>query len=402
MPKTPSYLAGLDLGSSQTRCVVGVEENGRLHCVSYGAARSGGWRKGAIVDQDPVMQSIEQAVAEAEANGGLSIESAVVGVGGTVTSAVSRAGVNLPSHSQVIERDSVNEAVKAAARARLGEDRTLIQAIPIDFAVDGQEGIRNPLGMAGRRLEAQVRLITASTQAHMNLATVVNRAGIVVEESIFEPFAGALAAITEQERQIGVAVADIGAGSTDLVVYLDDDLRAATSIPIGGDHFTRDVSHCLRTGEREAERLIEQYGGAIAEMAGENSTIDVPPLTPDGPLVEVSRRTLNEIIEARAEELFVHVEKELQRAGVAGQLIAGLVLTGDVAKMTGLADMAERVLHARTRLGLPAPIFDLPDALDQPGWTAAIGLLLYAQRLRLHRHAEREGVTAWLRGIFGN
>jgi len=402
MPRPPSYLVGLDLGSSHTRCVVGVEENARLRCASYGSARSGGWRKGVIVDQDPVLQSIEQAVAEAEGNGGLSIESAVVGVGGTVTSAVSRSGVNLPSRSHEIARESVNEAVKAAARARLGDDRLLIQAIPIDFAVDGQDGIRNPLGMNGRRLEAQVRLITASTQAHMNLATVVNRAGIVVEETIFEPFAGALAAISEQERQIGVAVLDIGAGSTDLVVYVDDDLRAAMSIPIGGDHFTRDVCYGLRTGEREAERVIEQYGCAIAAMASENSRIEVPALTADGPLVEASRRTLNEILEARAEELFTHVDKELQRSGVAGNLIAGVVLTGDVAKMTGLADLAERVLHMRIRIGLPAPMFDLPEALDQPGWACTVGLLLYAQRLRMHRHAEKEGMTAWLRGIFGN
>ena len=179
MPKPPSYVAGLDLGSSRTRCVVGMEENGRLRCVSYGAARSGGWRKGVIVDQDPVVQSIEQAVAEAEANGELSIESVVVGVGATVSSAVSTGPVSL-SASQPIERTHLNEAVKTAARAKMGEDRMLLQAIPIDFSVDGQGGIRNPLGMMGRRLDAQVRLITASTQAHMNLTTVVNRAGIVV------------------------------------------------------------------------------------------------------------------------------------------------------------------------------------------------------------------------------
>ncbi len=402
MPKVPGYVVGLDLGSSHTRCVVGIEEEGRLRCVSYGAARSGGWRKGVIIDQDPVVQSIEQAVSEAEANGGLSIESAVVGAGATITSVVSRGAIQLPSRSQAIERENINEAVKTATRVRLGDDRMLVQAIPINFAVDGQAGIRNPLGMTGRRLEAQVRLITASTQAHMNLTTVVNRAGLVVEETIFEAFAGALAAITEQERQMGVVVADIGAGSTDLVVYLDDDLCAAASIPIGGDHFAKDVSFGLRTHERDAERLIEQYGCAIAEMTGDNSRIEVPSITPDGPLVEASRRKLNEILEARAEDLFLYMEKELERSGVAGQLIAGLVLTGDGSKLAGMVDMAERVLHMSARIGLPAPIFDLPDLLDQPGWTTAIGLMLYAQRLRLHRHAQRESMTAWLRGIFGS
>ena len=401
MPKSPSYVAGLDLGSSHTRCVVGVEENGRLRCVSYGAARSGGWRKGVIVDQDPVVQSIEQAVAEAEANGELSIESVVVGVGGTASNAVSNGPAGLPP-SQPVERAHLNEAVRTAARARMGEDRMLLQAIPLEFSVDSQSGIRNPLGMMGRRLDVQVRLITTSTQAHMNLITVVNRAGIVVEETVFEPFAAALATIEERERQMGVAVVDMGAGSTDLVAYLDDQLHAAVSIPIGGDHFTRDVSYGLRTSEGGAERLIRQYGNAVAKTTAENSMIEVPPALPDAPAGEASRRTLNEILEARAEDLFTHVEKELERASLSGQLIAGLVLTGGVAQLAGVADVAERVMHASIRVGLPAPLCDLPEELDQPGWTTAVGLLLYAQRLRLHRQAERDSMTAWLKSIFAS
>lgn len=400
MPKSPKYLAALDLGRSATRCVVGAEENGRLRCVSYGAARSGGWRKGVIVDQDPVLQSIEQAVTEAEANGDLSVESAVVGVGATVQSVTSRGGLKLASSRRPIERADLNAAVKAAARARLGEDRMLLQAIPLEFVVDGQEGIRNPLGMTGRTLEAQIRLITASTQAHLNVVTVVNRASIVVEETIFEPFAGALATIGEQERQSGVAVLDMGAGSTDLLGYVEEQVRAAVSIPIGGDHFARDVAAVLRTPESDAERLIEQYGCAVAEMASRHSKIEVPPAAGEGSGGEALRRTLNEILEARADDLFGYVRRELARAGLDGKLVGGVVLTGGVAQMTGMADKAERALGASVRLGLPAPIYDLPEELDQPSWTTAVGLLLYAQRLRLHRQTERESMTAWLRSIF--
>jgi cell division protein FtsA len=401
MPKPPGYLVGLDLGSSTTRCVVAMEESARLRCISYGAARSSGWRKGVIVDQDAVVESIKQAVTEAEANGDLSVESAVVGVGASVKSAVSRGAVNLHSRSNPIERPHLNEAVKAATRARLGDDRMLLQVIPIEFSVDGQDGVRNPLGMTGRRLEAQVRILSTSAAAHINITTVVNRASIVVEETIFEPFAAALAAIGEQERQMGVVVADVGAGSTDMVIYLEDTLRAAVSIPIGGDHFNKDVSFGLRTSEHDAARLIEQYGGAIAEMAGENSVIEVPGGTTDGPVGEASRRRLNEILQARAEDLFIHIDREIERAGVAGQLIAGLVLTGDVSKMAGLADVAEQTLRMPIRLGLPAPLYDLPEELDQPGWTTAVGLLLYAQRLRLHRRAENASMTAWLKSVFG-
>ncbi len=399
MPKTTNFLAGLDLGTSETRCVVGVEEQGRIRCLTYGAARSGGWKKGVIVDQDPVVQSIEQAVAEAEANSGISIDSAVVGVGATVDSAASRGAVNLVPRAHGIERADVNEAVKAATRAQLGEDRMLLQAVPLEFIVDGQEGIRNPLGMSGRRLEAQVQLLTTSTQAHVNVTTVVNRAGIVVEETIFEPFAGALAGLHEQERQIGVMVCDVGAGSTDLVVYLEDQLRAAVSIPIGGERFVRDVSFGLKTSESDAARIIEQYGCAVASMTADNSVIEVPSAG-ERTWREAPRRALNDILESRAEELFTYVNKELERARVGGQLIAGLVLIGGVGKMTGLADVAEQVLHTSVRIGLPAPLYELPDALDQPEWTAAIGLLLYAQRLRLHRQAERESMSAWLRNIF--
>ncbi|MGH6961877.1 MAG: cell division protein FtsA, partial [Dongiaceae bacterium] len=338
MPKTPRYLAGLDLGSSLTRCVVGVEESGRLRCVSYGAARSGGWKKGMIVDADAVVQSIEQAVTEAEANAGLNVESAVAGVGATVNSVGSRAGIPLPAGFP-IERSHLAAAVKEATRAELGDDRMLLQAIPLEFAIDGHDGIRNPLGMTGRTLEAQIRILTASTQAHVNVTTAVNRAGIVVEETIFEPFAAAMAAIGEQDRQIGVALADMGAASTDVVVYLDDQLRAAVSIPIGGDHFSRDVSYVLRTPEADAERLIHQYGCAVAEMTAENSRIEVPSAAQEKAPRDASRRKLNTIIEARAEDLFSYVQKELARAGVDGQLIAGVVLNGGLARMTGLADL---------------------------------------------------------------
>jgi cell division protein FtsA len=399
MPKLTNFLVGLDLGTSETRCAVGSEEQGRIRFLSYGAARSAGWKKGVIVDQDPVVQSLEQAVAEAEANGGLTIDSAVVGVGATVASAASRGAINLAPRGQGIDRAEVNEVVKAATRARLGEDRMLLQAIPLEFLVDGQGGIRNPLGMTGRRLEAQVRLITTSTLAHVNVTTVVNRAGIVVEETVFEPFAGALACLDEQERQIGVAVCDIGAGSTDLIAYLEDQLRAAVSVPIGGDHFVRDVSHGLKTAGPDAARIMEQYGCAVAAMTAENSVIEVPS-GDDRTVCEAPRRTLNEILESRAEEILALIKRELERAGLAGRLIAGVALTGALAKMTGLVDLAEKKLRLPVRIGLPAPLCELPDELDQPEWTAAIGLLLYAQRLRLHRQAERESMTAWLRNIF--
>lgn len=402
MPRRQDYLIGLDLGSSGTRCVAALEEDSRLRFIAHGHAPvdPSGWERGSISDQDPVLESVERAIEQTEQNGGFLVEAAVVGVGGPhIESNVSHAAFNLNSWETEIDRSHVDEAVKKAAQAPLGEDRVSLQAIPLEFAVDQQPGVRNPLGMTGRRLDAHVQVVSTLAKAHDNICAVVNRAGVVVEETISEAFAAAYAVLEEQEREMGVAVADLGAHSVDLVIYLENSLRLVASIPVAGAHFAGDVSTVLRTRREDAQRLIEQYGNVLPDQTSANATIEIPGMGPNE-YRSAPRRLLNEILEARAEEMFELIRNRINRAGFGGRLVNGVVLTGGLSCLVGACDLAEQVFDADTRIGLPPRMEDLPDELDHPGWATALGLVLYAQRLRLHKRRKRDKVTEWLKALF--
>lgn len=401
MPAKQQFLVGLDLGTSGSRCVVAIEENSRLRFISHGRAAvdPSGWDRGLISDQDPVLDSVGAAVEEAEHNGGVVIEAAVVGVGGPhVRSNVSHSYINLNSWATEIEKKHVDEAVKAAVQGPLSEDRTVLQAVPLEFSVDQQPGTRNPLGMSGRRLDAHVQVISALAQAHSNVRAVVNRAGVLVEETISESFAAAYAVLEEQEREMGVALADMGAGSVDLAVYVGNELRLIGATPIAGDHFASDVAAVLKTPRESAALLVEQYGCALADQTPENVMVETPGLA-NGVSRPQPRRLLNEIIQARAEEVFELIDCEIRRAGLRGRLVGGIVLTGALACLAGACDLAEQVLNVDARIGLPPRLEDLPDELDHPGWATPIGLVLYAQRLRLHQKRRRDRVTEWLKAL---
>lgn len=399
MRKRLDYLVGLDLGTDWTRCIVALEEDSRLRFISYGSARSEGWTRQVISDQDAVLQSAESAIQEAEKNGGMAIESAVAGVGGShVTSHTSHTYINLPTGDDLIEQTHVDTVIKAAGQGALGGDRIVLQLIPLSFDVDQQSGLHNPLGMRGERLDAHVQVVTAQAQAHNNLCAVVNRASLVVQETVFEPFAAAQAVLEEREREMGVTVIDLGAGSSDFVAYVDNQLRVASSIPVGGGHFVSDVAKVLKTPREEAARLIEQYGCVIADQTPQNIMIEVPGIIPE--LSEPKpRRLLNQILQARAEETFSLIAQELRRVRLEKRLIAGAVLTGGLAALAGMCDVAENVLNTSTRIGLPPRLEDLPDELDHPAWATAIGLVLYAQRLHLYQQRRRDRVTEWLKSL---
>ena len=400
MPRRQDYLVGLDLGSYRTRCVVALEEDSRLRLIATGEAPvEGGWEQGVISDQDPVLASLEKAIEQAERNGGMLVETAVVGVGGPhVRSNLSRAPLTLSSWEKEIQRKHVESVTKLAVQNVLSEDRALLQAVPIEFSVDQQSRVRNPLGMAGNRLDASVQVVSTLAQAHDNLRAVVNRAGVVVEETISEAFAAAHAVLEEQEREMGVAVLDMGAGSIEMIVYLNNDLRYVSALPFAGEHFVTDVASVLRTRKEDAQRLVEQYGCVLPEQTSPNVTIETPSLK--GGFRQAPRRMLNEILEARAEEIFELIRDELDSRGFGGsRLVGGIVLTGSLACLAGACDLAERVFDANVRIGLPPRIEDLPDELDHPGWATAIGLVLYAQRLRLHQKRKRDRMADWLKAL---
>ena len=388
MPEKSVYAVGLDPGASVTRCVVGLVEDSTLHLLGFGEARSEGWQKGRITDQAAVSASILEAVHEAEGRANVSVESCVVGIGGpTVRGANSRGSTDIGRPREIEQRD-VNRAVERASHVMLQEDRMILQLFTQDFVVDGHPGHRDPRKLVATSLEANIHIVTASAQEHENLVGAVNKAHMTVEETVFEPIAACYAAALPEDRREGLALVDVGAHSTEIVAYFGDALMLAWSLPVSGDHFTRDVVRGLHTSFEDALLLKAEYGCALVGLTGDSTLIEVP--SPNGREPrEAPRRILNQILEARAEELFRYVRRELARVGMDHALMGGVLLTGGEARLNGLCDVAERVLNCQARKGLPMGIVDWPEELDDPAWTTAAGLAMYSARLKIRGDLER-------------
>jgi cell division protein FtsA len=331
------------------------------------------------------------ALREAELRAQASPESAVVGIGGCVSGINSR-GLYEFGRKREIEPDDLRYAIELAARVRLEDDRQVLQVCPQDFTVDGRAGYRNAKGIPCSRLEANVHVVTASMQEHDGIVAALHQSHIAVEESIFEGVAAAYAAVLPEDRARGVAVVDIGAQSTQVVVYDADALLLATALPVAADHMTRDLSWLLKVDYDDAERLKREYGCAVTGLVSERSLIDVPTAEGRGTR-EASLRQLNEILEARAEEIFERVYAEVLRVGMEQSLLEGAVLTGGGAILPGMCDVAERMLNCQARNGLPSGISDWPSELDTPVWTVAAGLSMYSGRLKMKREWKRAPST---------
>jgi cell division protein FtsA len=378
---------GLDLGSTSTRVVICALEDQSLRFLGYGESPVQAWNKSRLSDQDALAQSIHFALHEAELRAQASPESALIGVGGCVSGVNSR-GLYEFGRRREIEAGDLRYAVELAARVRIDADREVLQICPQDFTLDGRSGYRNPKGILGSRLEANVHVVTVSLQEHEALVAAVQRAHLAVEESIFEAIAASYAAILPEDRARGVAVIDIGAQSTELAVYDGEALLLAATIPIGAEHFTRDISWLLKVNYDFAESLKREYGCAVAAATADNSTVELPSAEGRGPR-EVSRRELNEILEARAEQIFERVYAEVLRVGMEQSLLEGAVLTGGGALLSGMCDIAERVMNCQARNGLATGIEGWPANLDNPVWTTAAGLAMYSARLKLKRDWKR-------------
>ncbi len=389
MPDKRLYAVGLDLGGAHTRCVVCVLESGRIRFLGYGHAESYGWVKGRIVDQKAAADSVLAALREAEKSAQVSVESAVVGLGGPTARGANARGVIELGRPREIEQRDVNRAVNRATYVQLMDDRMVLQLFPQDFVVDDHPGHRDPRGMMASRLEANVHLITASTQEHNTVVGVVNLAHLSVEETVFEPVAACYAAVLPEERREGVALVDVGAHSTDVVVYYGEALQLATTLPLCADHFTRDLAVGVCVNFEDAECIKRQFGSAVSANTATNSLVELPAKENREPR-EVPRRLLNEILEARAQELFSFVEREVARVGMERALMGGLVLTGGGTNLPGLCDVAEEALKCQARKGLPVGIADWPEEIDGTDWTTVAGLAMYSGRLKLQTEVERQ------------
>ncbi|HUQ95601.1 MAG TPA: cell division protein FtsA [Bryobacteraceae bacterium] len=387
--KKQQLSAGLDVGSAFTRCVILALEDNHLRFLGYGETPSKGWTRGRVADVSSIAENIQYAVRDAERMAHVRVEAVVTDISGTTVAGFSSRGVYEFGRPRHIENGDLTYAVQLASRVRLEDDRFVLQMLPMDFTLDGRAGFRNPRGAVCSRLEANVFVVTCSSREHQALIEAVHQAHLAVEETVFEPVAAAYASILPDDRTRGVALIDIGAQGTSLLVYDGDALLCAAGIPLGGDHFTRDLSQILKVAYEDAAQLKEEYGCAILGLTSDSSYIEIPSAEGRAPR-EAPRRLLNEILEARAEELFFHVKHELAKCGMEQSLLEGVVLTGGGAMLAGMCDISEAILNCQARNGLVLGIEDWPEEINGAAWTTAAGLAMYSARLKSHKEPKRK------------
>ncbi|MBX6359967.1 cell division protein FtsA [Pseudacidobacterium ailaaui] len=398
--KTENLLTVLDVGSAKTRVLVAELYDGALRYRAHGIADSKGMRKGVIAELKQAARSVNDAAMMAEAMAQATIDRCVVGVGGWHVRGVnSRGGISLGTRMREITREDVRAAVDRARSVSLPNDREILHLLPQEFILDDQPGIHDPVGMIGNRLEVNLHIATASASALQSIVTCANKAGLEVTESVFEAIAAAEATISADERELGVCLIDIGAGSTELVVFFEGSVAHTAVVPIGGDHFTNDLAVGLHVSVEEAEWIKCNYGHAVVTAVPSGNEIELYGMPGHGPRT-VRQRFVAEILEPRARELFHLLRDNLRQGGVLEALGAGCVLTGGGARLPGLLDTAESLLRTPARIGTPVALSRMPEELVDPENAVLTGMLLYAHRTSVSRAAEDQGLRAKLRAIF--
>lgn len=386
MGRSNKHIVGLDIGTTKVSVTLAEpNEHGGLDVVGFGTCPSKGLRKGVVINLDATVDSIKSAVEEAELMAGVAVERAFVGIaGGHVRGFNSRGVVTIASKDHEITRSDVARVLHAAKAVSIPPDREIFHALPQEFIVDDQDGIGDPVGMTGTRLEANVYIVTGSISAVQNIVNCVNRAGIEVEDTVLEQLAASEATITADEKDMGVALVDIGGGTTDLALLERGAIRHISILPTGGDHFTNDIAVGLRTPVPEAERIKKKYGCALPSMVSEEDTIEVPSVGGRKSRV-LSRQILCEIIQPRAEEIFSLINEEIVRTGFDKSINAGAVLTGGGSIMEGIPEIAEDVLDMPVRRAAPVNVAGLADGVNSPLFSTPVGLVLFGHRYRTRR-----------------
>ena len=394
-----SFLTAIDVGSAKTCALVAEVTEYGLRYRGHGIADSRGSRTGVIVELDKAVSSIQKAVEAAEDMAGAAVEHAIIGVGGSNIKGVnSHGGISLGTRPREIGRDEIKQAVERARAIPLPQDREILHLLPHEFILDDQAGVHDPLGMMAARLEVRVHMVTAATSATQNVITAVNRAGVHVDDTVFEPLAGADAVLRSDERELGVCLADIGAGSTELVVFQQGAVAYSGVIPVGGDHFTSDLSVGLCTPLADAEKIKKNYGSAVVTLIPEGNEVEVPSVG-DRASRLLPQRLVAEILEPRARELFEMMRESLRQSGMFELCLAGVVLTGGASRLPGIFDVAESALRRSVRLSWPAPLAKMPSTLAEPEFATVLGMVNYGHRARLARGYQEGGLGARLKAM---
>jgi cell division protein FtsA len=395
--KQDNLIVALDIGSAWTRVLAADVNEGVLRYRGHGVVESAGMRKGMIAELTPAAKAVRAANEQAEDVARSNIEECVVGVGGPhIRGLNTNGGLQLGSRMREISREDVRAAVERARAVERPPDREILHLLPRQFILDGQPGIFDPVGMIGARLEVDLHIATCSGSALQSTVTCANRAGLEVAEAVLESIAGAECTLSADERELGVCLLDIGAHSSDLVVFFEGAVAYTASIPIGGAHFTNDLAIGLQVSVAQAEELKRQFGNAVVTAIPQSAEIEIDQPQPQ----RLPQRALAEILEPRACELLYYVKESLRYGRVENALGAGCVLTGGGAMLPGLLDVTESQLRAPARTGVPVRLSHLPAELVHPGFSTVIGMLLYVHRTRMSRVAEDSSLRAKLRAVF--
>jgi cell division protein FtsA len=375
-----NLIVGLDIGTSKVVAMVGeVTPEGDVEVVGIGSHPSRGLKKGVVVNIDSTVQSIQRAIEEAELMAGCEVRSVYAGIAGGHIRSLNSHGIVAIRENEVTQND-VDRVIDAARAVAIPADQRILHILPQEFVIDNQEGIRDPIGMSGVRLEAKVHMVTGAVSAAQNIVKCVRRCGLEVDDVILQQLASAQAVLTDDERELGVCLADIGGGTTDIAVFVNGAIHHTAVIPIAGDQVTNDIAVALRTPTHHAEDIKIKYACALTQLANPEETIEVPSVGDRAPR-RLLRQTLAEVVEPRYEELFSLIHAELKRSGFEELIAAGVVLTGGGSKMDGVIELAEEVFHCPVRQGVPHFVSGLTDVVRNPVYSTAVGLLLFSNRV---------------------
>jgi cell division protein FtsA len=376
LPKKDQLVVGLDIGTTKVCAIIGEKSaEGKIDIIGLGTSPSKGLRKGVVVNIDSTVETIKKAVEEAELMAGTEINAVYAGIAGGHIKSLNSRGVVAVKEREV-GRGDVSRVIDAARAISIPLDREVLHVFPQEYIVDDQDGIKDPIGMSGVRLEAEVHIVTGAVASVHNIIKSCNRAGLEVKDIVLEPFASSLAVLTPEEKELGVALIDLGGGTTDLLIFLDGSIWHTSVIAIGGNNVSNDISVGIRTPISEAERIKIKYGCAKTSLVRDDETIEVPSVGGREPRI-LSRQILSEIIEPRIEELFSLVKREIIKTGYEDMIASGLVVTGGTALMEGVVEISEEVMGLPSRLGKPRDIGGLVDVASNPMYATAVGLVQY-------------------------
>ena len=367
-------IVGLDIGTSKVVAIVGeVSPEGKLEIVGIGSHGSKGLKKGVVVNIDSTVQSIQRAIEEAELMAGCQIQSVYAGIAGSHIRSMGSHGIVAIRDGEVYQPD-IERVIDAAQAVAIPADQKILHILPQEFIIDAQEGVKEPLGMSGVRLEAKVHLVTCAVNAAQNIEKCIKQCGLGVDDIILEQLASSYSVLTEDEKDLGVCLVDIGGGTSDIAIFTEGAIKHTAVIPIAGDQVTNDIAMALRTPTQNAEEIKIKYACALASLAGDNETIKVPSVGERDDR-SLSRQALAEVVEPRYEELFTLIQAELRRSGFEELIPAGVVLTGGTSKMEGVVELAEEIFHMPVSIGKPKQVSGLADIVRNPIYATAVGLL---------------------------